>query len=352
MRILRDSGIDVIDWNSRGYVKFRNSGNSDDEYLCYIVRILSREELENFLRETQEEKCKKEIVVLENIVGNVDLELKRHRIEVVRPEEVCAWLGKYVIDRLLRLESEAESVDEDFIRKLLVEDGNVNESEIEKEIEAVMSDFRWMEEVEDGIPIYLDDFIEGNNENKYPIIKPYIMDERSAVHTLEKNLGRKVQETEVYLELVPCYLYKFSAKVFRENDSSYTLSQGFVMVNSLTGEGAVLRNPLLTVDDLPGLNIKIRYLPRVDEKEAYNKALEIVRIEHTREEERKKDLDTVTIFEKVRTYPEEIQLSLDSILYYPIWKIKVRDKEYAIDGLTADVVFSQASKFSFSTASL
>ena len=323
MDALRDSGAEVRVGENEHYIYVKGE---NETYICFITPTLNLENLESFHLNTKGTNHKREIIVCSEIQQNADLKARMYGIEVITPPELYSFIGKYIVNKLLRKEGK-EKVEEDIV-----------------DIESLDVEAEWEEEEEeetvDGIPIFLEEIAVGEEGESYPIIKPSLISKRDvASYLLEKGIiYANVPGENIYLELVPYYIFTFDAKIYVENEESVKTQKGLVCINSLDGTGHILKEGLLTINSLP--NVDKRYSPKIDDITAMEYAREIIKKEYTMEDEITREMGSVTVFEKVKMYPKNITLNPENIFYYPVWRVKLIGREILVDGVSKKILKS------------
>jgi len=323
---IRSLGARVEEVEDESYIIVEKEG---ERYISLITPVLNIERLKTFHVATRNlSGYKREIIVYGEIKENADEKAKLYGIDITTPRELYSFIGKYVINKILSGEN------------ISMEEGKEEIKLEELDVEAEWEEEGEEEEVVDGIPIFLEEIDEGEEGELYPIIKPSLLNKIDVANHLLENgiIYAEVPKESIKLELVPYYIFTYTAKIYVENEETVKTQQGLVCINSISGDGHILKEGLLTVNSLP--DVDKRYSAKIDDITAMEFAREIVKKEYTMEKEITREMGSVTVFEKVKMYPKRIDLKLENIFYYPIWRVEMIGREIIVDGVSKKIIKS------------
>jgi hypothetical protein len=147
-----------------------------------------------------------------------------------------------------------------------------------------------------------------------------------------QEIGKRIEGFKHELRLIPWYILDL---VFTEHEKERPVS---IAVDALTGKTTHWNSMLVLKDDIAWPQTLQE--PKVSADEALAKAIdEIASIEGKRSMIVKKDYETVTVVDRVRTFDRRgVRLIRSGLFHFPIWVIEGVKGIVIINGFTGDVI--------------
>ncbi len=307
-RMLESYGIEILDRDDE-YIWAKRK---DGMHLIYLEedREVDDDYIINFSRKTEQFHGERSIICVKGCKKSAEILANKLGIELTSRKDFSSLLGEYIIEMYEKKKlSEIPMFEEEDVEVEEIEEGE--------------------EEVEDVIPIFLEEVSEGEEK----IIKPIISNEKALKIAREYVRGFRAE-----MKLIPYYIFEFSLELIVEGEFQNKIVKGIIAINALNRKYEIWKTGYETAS-----KIEIPYErlePKISLEGSKDIAKNSLKIEYTREGEFKIEEENITIIEKRKIEPKEesIKTKFMGLYYLPVWIIEGRNGIIMINAATGDIM--------------